>query len=57
MSSMLSRVMRPDRAALFVWTSVASLLTSIVSLSPPTSSAMARSATRSVEPSTTPFCS
>ena len=48
MSSMLSRVMSPERAPLVVCTSVASLTTLTVSSRPPTSSAMARSATRSV---------
>ncbi len=57
MSSRLSRVMSADRAPLFVCTRVASLTTLTVSSRPPTSSAMARSAMRSVAPTTMPFCS
>ena len=50
MSSRFSRVMSAERAPLFVWTSVASLTTLTVSSSAPTSSVIARSATRSVAP-------
>ena len=57
MSSRFSRVISADRAPLFVWTSVASLATLTVSCRAPTSSAIVRSATRSVAPRTMPFCS
>ena len=57
MSSRLSRVMSSERAPLVVCTTGDSPVTITVSASPPTSSAIARSRTRSVAPRMIPFCS
>ena len=57
MSSIWLAVIVADRSPLVVWTLTDSAATDTTSERPPTSSAIVRSASRSVAPRTMPFCS